>query len=47
MPQGLDIHPRLIANFSSMARKLRSEKERKAAKIQKSVSSRKEGRKAE
>ena len=26
MPQGLDVHPKLIANFSSMPRKLRSEK---------------------
>ena len=26
MPQGLDVHPRLIANFSSMPRKVRSEK---------------------
>jgi len=25
MPQGLDVHPRLIANFSSMPRKMRSE----------------------
>ena len=26
MPEDLDIHPRLIANFSSVPRKLRSEK---------------------
>jgi hypothetical protein len=29
MPEDLDIHPRLIANFSSMPRKLRSEKREK------------------
>src|SRR5271168_5073435 len=29
MPEDLDIHPRLIANFSSMPRKLRSEKRAK------------------
>ena len=32
MPQGLDVHPRLIANFSSMSRKLRSEKREKIDK---------------
>jgi hypothetical protein len=29
LPQGLDVHPKLIANFSSLPRKLRSEKREK------------------